>query len=155
MMLYERQDNEWVKIDTYLQRFNPERSISSAAQAVHKISFEMVAMEPTFKESVGTIKTFLERSQHVVAHNLKFDMGFLIAEFAQADEVLPNLKGVDTCEARWATPYGKVPNLGELCFALNVGYNSESAHSAEYDVDVLAKCFIRGLELGFFRLEEE
>lgn len=149
---YDSGEAGWTKGETYLQRFNPERSIAAAAQAVHKITFEMVAGEPVFRECAAQIYRLFSECDLAVAHNLPFDVGFLIAEFDQAGMSMPKVAGFDTCDSRWATPYGKVPKLGELCFALGIEYDENKAHSAEYDVEVMAAAFFKGVQLGFFKL---
>ena len=52
-------------------------------------------------------------------------------------------------ESRWATPDGKWPKLGELCFACGVNYNADEAHAAEYDVNKMMECFKKTQELGY------
>lgn len=47
---------------------------------------------------------------------------------------------------------GKVPNLGELCFACGVYYDREKAHAAEYDVAVMLESFFIAHKKGFIQL---
>jgi DNA polymerase III epsilon subunit-like protein len=76
----------------------------------------------------------------------------MAAEYTGAGVVLPQIPSLDTIQARWATFNGKSPNLGELCFALGVHYDPDSAHGAAYDVSVTAACFLEGLRRGFYTL---
>jgi DNA polymerase-3 subunit epsilon len=54
---------------------------------------------------------------------------------------------------RFATPMGTVPNLGALCWALDIPYDPTKAHAADYDVDCTAQAFFRGLDWGWFKIE--
>ncbi|KCY89039.1 hypothetical protein J831_3542, partial [Acinetobacter baumannii 25691_8] len=39
-----------------------------------------------------------------------------------------------------------------LCFALNIDYDPNAAHAADYDVDVMMQCFFAGLDRGFYKI---
>jgi DNA polymerase-3 subunit epsilon len=136
--------------EKFVERFDPQRAIDPKAQAVHKISYAELAGKPLFASMAADMKSFMERSDFIIAHNLPFDAKFMAAEFTGAGVILPDLPSVDTMQARWATFNGKSPNLGELCFALGVPYDPDSAHGAEYDVSVTAACFLEGLRRGFY-----
>lgn len=47
---------------------------------------------------------------------------------------------------------GKVPNLGELCFARGISYDREKAHAAEYDVTCMMEPFFIAHKKGFIQL---
>jgi hypothetical protein len=53
---------------------------------------------------------------------------------------------------RGATDDGKIPTLGELCYALDVPYDKAQAHAALYDVRVNLQAFLRGWKLGHFQV---
>lgn len=148
------------KLGQLVRRFNPGRPVDPDAQAVHGISFDDVAHLPMLEhdaQAISLIQRILTKADFVVAHNgASFDVPFVQAEFACIGQPLPRIRLVDTMlEARWATALGKLPNLGELCFATRVPYDPESAHAADYDVDVMVQAFFRGLEWGFFKIPEE
>lgn len=153
-ILYELESGE--QKGKWVQRINPERSISPGAQAVHGITFEELVGCPTWPEVAPKLVRVLKASDLVVAHNgSTFDMPFIGMELLRIGLEIPNVPCVDTClEARWATPLGKLPNLGELCFALGVAYNPAEAHAAAYDTQKMMECFFRGLRKGFFKLPE-
>tara|TARA_R110000851_G_C13102760_1_gene569332 strand:- start:78630 stop:79163 length:534 start_codon:yes stop_codon:yes gene_type:complete len=139
---------------SFVQRIDPQRSIAADAQRVHGISSSDLIGKPVFKDVAQGIIDILNDSDLFIAHNLAFDAEFIISEIVAAGFDMPKINGFDTMAARWATPLGKNPNLGELCFALGVDYDPSKAHSAEYDVDVTAKCFFAGLDRGFYVLPE-
>lgn len=136
--------HEWV------QRVNPQRPIDPKAQAVHGITFEMVAHEPTFDKVAPRLAKLLGGVNLVVAHNgREFDLPFIKAELTRVGVACPEVALIDTIDARWATPFGKPPNLGELCFATGVPYDPAQAHSAGYDVRVMMEAFFAARRFGF------
>jgi DNA polymerase-3 subunit epsilon len=136
-----------------VQRFDPECPIHPDALAVHGITYGELVGQPKFRALAADVRKQFESCDVTVAHNIEFDKGMLSAEFTAAGLAPFDFPGVDTMtQARWATPNGKWPKLGELCFALGIDYDTTRAHAAEYDVEVMAQCFFRGLDLGFFTL---
>lgn len=135
-------------------RFNPRRNIDAKAQAVHRISLEMLADEPLFEDKAKEIAEIISRSQFLVAHNgVKFDIPFLQHEFRLSGVVMPDKPLIDTIDARWACEDGKIPRLQELAFALGFSYDEEKAHGALYDTDLMMQCLIRAREkYGLFQL---
>lgn len=138
----------------YVQRIDPERSITAKAQEVHGIDITDLAGKPVFKSVSSMITKILSKSALVVAHNGEdFDGPFLALELLRVGEEPPNFTIFDTMKkARWATTTGKVPSLRELCFACDVDYDLEKAHGAAYDVEVMMECLWRGQEFGFYHL---
>lgn len=133
---------------------NPERSIPVESFEIHGISSSKVAGKETWKVIYPKhVKPILERADKLIIHNADFDSVFLAHEILRIGHDIPDVDAFCTMEnARWATFNGKAPNLGELCFALDVEYDPEKAHSAVYDVDVMMKCLFKGLDLGFYDL---
>lgn len=141
------------KIGTMLQRINPKRDIDPGAQAVHGISLMDLRGEPEWDVVAPKIHKLLSMTDLFVAHNGEgFDAPFIALELLRAGHKIPNFKVFDTMlNGRSCTPFGKVPNLGELCLALGVEYDPDKAHSAQYDVDVLADCYWRGIDSGLYQ----
>jgi DNA polymerase-3 subunit epsilon len=137
---------------SWVQRINPCRAIDPKAFAAHGITFEELVKEPMLEEVAPKLVRILSTVSFVVAHNGRwFDMPFIRAELIRIGQPAPNPILIDTCEdGRWATPFGKSPSLGELCFATGVAYDPEKAHGAAYDVDVMMKAYFVGKRLGFF-----
>lgn len=145
------------KVGEYLQRFNPQRSIEAGAYLVHHIALGDLVHEPSFKEGAEEFRKAIEKADIIVAHNGDdFDFPFTILETDRVGcSLTKNFATFDTMkQGRWATVDGKVPRLGELCYALDVDYDEEQAHGALYDVEVMMECFFKGQKLGFFKLEE-
>jgi len=139
----------------WVQRINPQRAVPGDAVAVHGITFEAVSGEPTFEVIAPKLAKILSTVHFVVGHNGRdFDLPFIRAELIRVGQPAPNPPVIDTSDAKWATPFGKTPSLGELCFALGIAYDKSQAHSAEYDVDVMMKAFFAGKRMGYFALPE-
>ena len=138
----------------FVRRINPQRSILAEAERVHGINNSDVAGCPTFDHFAPLIQKIAANTDLWVAHNgIDFDMPFLDAEMRRAGLALPKRPCFDTMvDGRWATPMGKVPNLGELCFACGVDYYPSAAHAADYDVEVMMESFFKGLDWGWYKL---
>lgn len=144
-------DNGGKTIKYVTMRFNPKQPIDPKSQAVHHITFEELVAEPEFKDKAAQIGAILSKADLVVIHNAQFDAPFVKTELERFGVKAPHVPVYDTMvESRWATPDGKWPRLGELCWALDVDYDTESAHAADYDVECMMKCFFKTIELGFF-----
>lgn len=142
--------NDQKPIKNITMRFNPCRSIDPKAQAVHHITSEELMGCPKFEEKAQILSQILAKADLVVIHNARFDAPFLANEFRRCGVNVPETMVYDTMEeSRWATFDGKVPTLGELCFATNVTYEPEKAHAADYDVDCMMKAFFALCNKGF------
>ena len=142
-------------MDTYVQRIHPGRPIDPKAQEVHGISITDLVGCPSWEDVAEEVSRRLARLDLLVAHNMAFDGPFVGLELARVGIALPSVEVFCTMEeGRWATPLGKTPSLKELCFAVNVPYDDAAAHAAEYDVDRMMRCLMRGVERGFYVLPE-
>lgn len=132
-------------------RFNPKQPIDPKSQAVHHITFEELINEPTFDTKAAQIGALLGKADLIVIHNAQFDAPFLKVELERFGVKAPHIPVYDTMtQSRWATPDGKWPRLGELCWALDVDYDPNAAHAADYDVKCMMDCFFETEKLGFF-----
>jgi DNA polymerase-3 subunit epsilon len=136
----------------FVQRINPQRPIDPKAQAVHGISFEDVSACPTWDAIAPKVSRILGTGQLIVAHNGDgFDRPFIEHELRRVGQPVASTPWQDTCkDARWATFFGKSPNLGELCFATGIEYDPSKAHGADYDVSVMMQAFFAARRQGFF-----
>ncbi|QNK01731.1 3'-5' exonuclease [Dyella telluris] len=141
------------KVKEIEQRINPLRTIPPAATAVHGIVLEDLRECPTWEKVAPIVAKALGLAKVFVAHNVMFDGPFIGLELARIGLEVPNIDSFCTMEnGRWATPTGKSPNLGELCWALNVPYDPSKAHAAMYDVDCMMQCLWKGIDLGYYKL---
>lgn len=65
------------------RRLNPEMHIPEGATAVHHITDEMVASEPTFRQVAKSLYEFFENSDIAGFNSNKFDVPLLVEEFAR------------------------------------------------------------------------
>jgi DNA polymerase-3 subunit epsilon len=138
---------------SHYKRINPQRTIMPAAQAVHHISAADLEGCPTWDIVSDGYRVFLESADMTVWHNGDgFDVPFVNYELQRVK--LPKLTKptFDTMlSGRWASPVGAVPNLGALCWACGVEYDTAKAHAAEYDVDRMMQCYFKGIDWGWYK----
>jgi DNA polymerase-3 subunit epsilon len=141
----------------FVERVNPERTVEAKAAAVHGITLEALVGCPKWEEVAPKLVKVMSVSNLIVAHNGEgFDKPFIEAELRRLGLPVPTIPWLDTCkDARWATPFGKSPSLGELCFACGVDYDPSKAHAAAYDVDRMMQCFFAARRQGFYKLPGE
>ena len=113
---------------------NPQTRIPPFIESLTGISNEMVADAPTFEALAGNLKARLE-GKLLIAHNARFDYGFLKNEFARLDmryssELLCTVK-----LSRKLYPGHSKHNLDTLLERHNV--NCEARHRALGDARVL------------------
>lgn len=143
-------------IDAWVQRIDPQRAIDPKAQEVHGIAYSDLMGDPYWSDVADEISRRMSSADLLVAHNMSFDGPFIAAELNRVGVMVPDVPSICTMEnARWACPDGKLPRLGELCFALGTDYDKAKAHAAQYDVDVMMDCFFKGLNRGFYELPKE
>ncbi len=134
-------------------------NIPEDAVKVHGISTETAINEGIDLEVVlNEFSKAMERSNFLVAHNMKFDEKIVGAEFLRADfdNRLTDIPKICTMEmstdhCRLPGPYGyKWPSLSELHYKLFNEYFDE-AHDAAVDVRACADCFFELKERGVIR----
>lgn len=141
-------------VSKYEERINPLREIDKGAYEVHHIALADLLKCRTWSEVGPDFYNYIKEADYLVAHNgYDFDIPFLQFELERLKLAIPTVNAFDTMvESRWATVDGKLPKLGEFCFAVDVDYNPEEAHAALYDVEVMAKAFVRAVELNIFEI---
>lgn len=72
------------KVEVKTRRLNPTIPISPEAQAVHGISDEDVAHEPTFRQIAKSLASWMEGCDIAGYNSLKFDIPMLAEEFLRA-----------------------------------------------------------------------
>ena len=121
---------------------NPEVEITEKISKLTNITPSMVKDAPTIREAMPKILEYIGDSI-LVTHNASFDIAFL-------NEALKNLGQeeikngvVDTLPlSRYTFPESRAHNLGALCRHLDVSYDEESAHRADYDAFVLSEVWL-------------
>jgi DNA polymerase-3 subunit epsilon len=133
---------------------NPERDMPEDALAVHGLTAEFLAGQPSFGAVVDELLAFIG-PDCVVSHNTEFDIGFLNAELARLDREPMTGLHVDTLAmARQRFP-GAPASLDALCRRFDVDLSGREMHGAKIDCDLLAAVYLEllggrqpGLELA-------
>ncbi len=131
---------------------DPQHDIPEEATRVHGFTAEMLRGKPLFREIVAGMMDFLGDSQ-VIAHNARFDFGFLDAELVRAGhKKLDRSRMVDSLEIAKRRYPGMPNSLDALCRRLGVDNTMRTSHNALLDVKLLAEVYLElmgGKQPGF------
>ena len=122
---------------------NPEIPIPPHTTAIHNITDEMVQGAPTLIDVLLALKEFMG-DLPVVAHNAKFDLGFIVMGLQRQKIKLSNATIYCSCKLARIT-HSEIENhkLGTLARALNIPLVNH--HRALDDAYASLKIFIQGL----------
>ncbi len=128
-------EKEVERIETLI---NPGRAISIRAASINGITDQMVRKAPFFRDVAKRIQELLQDSI-VVAHNARFDIGFLHLEFNNIKLTPPENKVIDTLAI--SRRYYNFPsnNLGDI--ARSIGISTIHEHRAFADVRIMKGVF--------------
>ncbi len=128
-------------IDRLQSFIHPGKSIGTRVSQLTSITNEMVADAPSIKEFLPKILEFFDDSI-LVAHNAKFDIGFLNESLKRlGQEPIQNPVIDSLALARAIMKPMKSYRLGNVCRVYRVNYDDEVAHRADYDAEVLGSVF--------------
>ncbi len=124
---------------------NPEFPIPFEAMATHHITQKMVDNEPAFKDNPAyqNIKSMFENPEIIaVAHNAPFDVKIL------QNDGINTATWLDTCKVATHTKkYHNAERVGlqylRYFFGIEISISEATPHSAEGDVIILEKIFIK------------
>ena len=142
-IVYDNMNANGVNVDFLIK---PSKPLNDFTINLTHITNEMLANEPSISEVAPQIFTIIQNAV-LVAHNADFDMSFL-HKLAQKyhQPPLTNMV-VDTLRLAWALiANSKNYRLGTVAKKLNITYNEQIAHRADYDAQVLAKIFLSFLD---------
>lgn len=138
--------------DTFSQLINPQCPISYDCYRIHGISDDMVADKPVIANVIPDFAEFTKNTV-LVAHNARFDMGFIECAFKESGIRPPFLGVLDTVKmAKKAYPHFKRYNLDSMIELLNIraDVRGGSRHRALFDAAHTARLLIlciKNLEL--------
>lgn len=123
---------------------NPERDIEQGALAVHGLTREQLAKEPTFAEIHAELLDFV-RDAELIIHNAPFDIAFLNAELARLGDAAPITElctVLDTLALARQMHPGQRNSLDALCKRYSVDNSHREYHGALLDARLLAEVYL-------------
>ncbi|MDG2321061.1 MAG: DNA polymerase III subunit epsilon [Rhodospirillaceae bacterium] len=134
--------NHVVTGESFHTYVNPERDMPEQAEAVHGLSESFLADKPLFVNIADDLIAFIGTAP-IIAHNAKFDLGFLNAELALINrETFSADRSIDTVQiARRKFPGAQV-NLDALCRRFNIDLSARVKHGALLDAELLAEVYL-------------
>lgn len=106
-------------LETFNTLINPQRHIPSFISRLTGISNAMVVNAPTFADIANQLSEFLQGAVFV-AHNAKFDYGFIRSEFARCDIPFDMPQLCTVVSMRRYYPGQPSYSLGKLCEAFDI-----------------------------------
>jgi len=143
---------------TFHAYYNPLRPMPAAAEAIHGLSDMFLKDKPLFSAGVEALLAFLEDS-HLVAHNARFDFGFLNHELKLCG--LPEVgfeRMIDTVAIARQLHPGAKHSLDALCTRYGIDRSHRIKHGALLDAELLAQLYIEltgGRQIGLGLAQEE
>lgn len=145
---------------TFHAYYNPERAMPAEAEAVHGLSDRFLADKPLFAAGVEELLDFLEDSS-LVAHNARFDFGFLNAELRRCQRTEVGMERmIDTVAIARSLHPGAKHSLDALCTRYGIDRSHRVKHGALLDAELLAQLYVeltggRQIGLGLIQSVEE
>lgn len=122
----------------------PGREVDPAALAVHGITNEFLATQPSFPEVAEEFLAFIDGAELVI-HNAEFDVSFLDAELGAAGierHVAERCRVCDTLAMARRMHPGQRNSLDALCKRYNVDSSGRDLHGALKDARILADVYL-------------
>ncbi|MFE8874390.1 DNA polymerase III subunit epsilon [Acetobacter persici] len=127
---------------SYRTLIDPERDVPEEASRVHGFTAADLEGQPKFAEVMDEFLSFIG-DDPLIAHNARFDFGFLNAELKRAGrKPLDMARMVDTLDmARERFP-GMPNSLDALCRRFGVDLSARTTHNALLDCKLLADVYV-------------
>ncbi len=125
-------------VDFFHSLINPEMYIPPFITRLTGIDNEMVKDAPTFYDVQDAVRA-MTRDAWFVAHNAKFDYGFIKREFSALDEYFQRDLLCTVQLSRKIFPGLKSYSLGNLCESLEIMI--ENRHRAHGDAEATVRLF--------------
>ena len=129
-------------VDKFQVFVNPMKKLPAFIVEKTNITDEMLRnYGTTLQSALPQIRKFIEGCV-LVAHNARFDVGFLNAAYKKLGYQPLTNPVIDTLDlSKMIMPEVKAFSLGAIARRLNVQYDDEIAHRADYDAEVLSEVF--------------
>ncbi|GAA4484045.1 DNA polymerase III subunit epsilon [Gluconacetobacter asukensis] len=121
---------------------HPERDIPEEATKVHGFTLADLEGKPRFHEIADEFLTFIGPDE-MIAHNARFDFGFLNAELERAGRPVLSLdRMVDTLDIARERYPGLPNSLDALCRRFSIDLSARTTHNALLDCRLLAEVYL-------------
>ena len=131
------------EIKSFSELINPEIEITDRSKSIHGISDEMVKNKPKIIEVLPNFLKFIENLP-LIAHNAKFDLGFIVYNIHKNRLDFPNNQVYCSCQfSRKALSHMNKHNLGNLIDQLGISIGCQ--HRALDDSIAALSVFAQGL----------
>lgn len=136
---------------TFHAYYNPQRSMPIEAERVHGLSEKFLSDKPLFADGVAEMLAFLGDAP-LVAHNARFDFGFLNAELRRCSfgEICLT-RMIDTVAIARTLHPGAKHSLDALCTRYGIDRSHRVKHGALLDAELLAQVYVEltgGRQIG-------
>ncbi len=136
---------------TYHCYFNPERAMDPGAERVHGLGDAFLRDKPRFTEKALELIEFIGEDV-LVAHNAKFDFGFLNMELGRCKHpAVDYARMIDTVAIARKKHPGAKASLDALCTRYGIDRSHRVKHGALLDAELLAQLYIEltgGRQIG-------
>lgn len=143
---------------TFHAYYNPQRAMPAAAEAVHGLSSIFLSDKGLFADGVEELLEFLGDCP-LVAHNARFDFGFLNHELTLCGRTLVSMERmIDTVAIARTLHPGAKHSLDALCTRYGIDRSHRIKHGALLDAELLAQLYIEltgGRQIGLTLAQEE
>ena len=144
--------------ETFHAYFNPQRDMPAQAEAVHGLSAKFLSDKPLFGSMADELLVFLGDDK-LVAHNARFDFGFLNAELQRIGKPVIDMdRMVDTVAIARGLHPGAKHSLDALCSRYGIDRSHRIKHGALLDAELLAQLYIEltgGRQIGLTLVAEQ
>ncbi|MEL6258292.1 MAG: DNA polymerase III subunit epsilon, partial [Pseudomonadota bacterium] len=129
---------------TFQTYINPGRAVSEDTVRITGITDDMLVGAPAF-DAPEVVQAFLDfvGDAVIVAHNAKFDRGFLNAELRRCGRpVVNDDRWIDTVALAKSKFPGAPASLDALCRRFDISLESRTVHGALLDANLLASVYL-------------
>ncbi|MDO5612593.1 MAG: DNA polymerase III subunit epsilon [Paracoccus sp. (in: a-proteobacteria)] len=122
---------------------DPERPMPAEAFAVHGLGDDFLRGKPKFAQIAARWIEFIGPDTKLIAHNARFDFGFINAEFRRIGQPpLDNGRMIDTLAMARAKFPGAGNSLDALCRRFGIDNSNRDLHGALIDTHLLAEVYL-------------
>lgn len=134
---------DWLPTGKQFHSFlDPGRDVPQQVVAITGLTTEFLRGKPKFSEKADEFLEFIGDAP-LVAHNAKFDMGFINAELRRIGrEEIPEARFIDTLAMANAAFPGSPASLDALCKRFDISLSGRDKHGAIIDSELLARVYL-------------